>query len=350
MTRFAWRQFRAQAIIGALALLVVGVVIAITGPHLFHLYDTEIKGCKALHDCSSVNAAFAQNDRTLRTWLGILVIALPGVIGIFWGAPLVARELESDLHRLTWTQSITRTRWLATKLMVVGLASAVVAGLLSLIVTWWSSRLDAAAMDVYGTFDLRDVVPVGYAVFAFTLGVTAGVVIRKMLPAMATTLVIFVAVRLAFDRLVRVRLLASNVLKLPLNQNSAGFGSANGGPFTLFPNAPTIHDAWITSIELVNRDHQLLSSEFAAKSCPRLVSSGGGGGQPTGLGGLKPSAATNQLLKECFARVGATYHELLAYEPASHYWTMQWYETAIYLCASVGLALFCVWWIQRRRS
>jgi hypothetical protein len=156
-------------------------------------------------------------------------------------------------------------------------------GLLSLMVTWWSGRLDAAAMNVYGTFDLRDVVPVGYAVFAFTLGVTAGVVIRKMLPAMATTLVIFVAVRLAFDRLVRAHLVADRVLRLSLNQNTAGFGSANGGPFTLFPNAPTLHNPWITSIEVVNRDHQILTSEFVAKACPRLVSGAGGAGQPTGL-------------------------------------------------------------------
>ena len=40
----------------------------------------------------------------------------PALIGVFWGAPLVARELEAGTHRLVWTQSVTRTRWLATKL------------------------------------------------------------------------------------------------------------------------------------------------------------------------------------------------------------------------------------------
>ena len=78
----------------------------------------------------------------LRTWLGVLVIVVPGIIGIFWGAPLVARELETGTFRLAWTQSVTRTRWLAVKLAVVGLASMAVAGLLSLMVTWWASPLD----------------------------------------------------------------------------------------------------------------------------------------------------------------------------------------------------------------
>ena len=49
-----------------------------------------------------------------------------------------------------------------------------VAGLLSLIVTWWASPVDRASMNVFGTFDQRDIVPVGYAAFAFALGVSAG--------------------------------------------------------------------------------------------------------------------------------------------------------------------------------
>ena len=38
----------------------------------------------------------------------------------FWGAPLVTRELEAGTHRLVWNQSVTRTRWLATKLGLIG--------------------------------------------------------------------------------------------------------------------------------------------------------------------------------------------------------------------------------------
>ena len=63
---------------------------------------------------------------------------------MFWGAPLVARELETGTFRLAWTQSVTRTRWLAVKLALVGLASMAVAGLLSLILTWWSSPIDGS--------------------------------------------------------------------------------------------------------------------------------------------------------------------------------------------------------------
>jgi hypothetical protein len=32
---------------------------------------------------------------------------------MFWGAPLVAGELESGTFRLAWTQDVSRVRWLA---------------------------------------------------------------------------------------------------------------------------------------------------------------------------------------------------------------------------------------------
>ncbi len=77
--------------------------------------------------------------------LGVAVLyVVPALIGIFWGAPLVARELETGTFRLAWNQSVTRTRWLAVKLGLIGLASMAAAGLFSLMVTWWSSPIDQA--------------------------------------------------------------------------------------------------------------------------------------------------------------------------------------------------------------
>ena len=55
-------------------------------------------------------------------FLSVLVILVaPAIIGIFWGAPLIARELEAGTFRLTWNQSITRTRWLTVKLALIGI-------------------------------------------------------------------------------------------------------------------------------------------------------------------------------------------------------------------------------------
>ena len=69
------------------------------------------------------------------------IACLPALIGACWGAPLVARELETGTFRLAWNQSVTRTRWLAVKLAVVGLTTMAVTEGLSLMQAWWAAPL-----------------------------------------------------------------------------------------------------------------------------------------------------------------------------------------------------------------
>ena len=174
MTRFAWLQSRTQMLVALAGLVAVAAVALITGPHLVGLYDTTVATCKAHNDCQTATTAFLGHDNTLRTWLGILVIVVPGLVGVFWGAPLVAHEIETATYRLAWTQSITRRRWLSTKIVLMGLAGMTVAGLVSLAVTWWASPLDRAHAARFATFDQRDLVPIGYAALALVVGVTEG--------------------------------------------------------------------------------------------------------------------------------------------------------------------------------
>jgi ABC-type transport system involved in multi-copper enzyme maturation permease subunit len=201
--RFAWLQFRTQAAIAFGALAIIAIALSITGPHLVHVYDTTITTCKSQKDCGTAAAAFLHANSTLRTWLGILVVVAPGIVGVFWSAPLAAREFETGTHRLVWTQSVSRTRWLAAKIGVIGLASILFAGLLSLMVTWWASPLDRVAMNTFANFNQRDIAPIGYAAFGFALGLGASVLIRRAVPAMAATFAAFVAVRIAFINLAR---------------------------------------------------------------------------------------------------------------------------------------------------
>lgn len=360
MIRFTWLQARTQSLVAIGALAIVAVAVAINGPHLIHLYNTKVATCAANSDCSAVTAAFLRNGRTMRIWLGVAVIAIPGVIGIFWGAPLVARELETGTFRLMWTQSVTRTRWLAVKLAVIGLASMAVAGLLSLAVTWWASPLDRARMDVFATFDQRDIVPIGHAAFAFALGVTAGLLIRRTLPAMATTLVAFVAARLGFIRLVRPHLMGPIHQSSTINATSViGFGSNSlSGDSTLQLRSPNIPNAWIYSTRLVDNAGGGITTQYLKSACPSLVDRAGPpiAGSPgvLGVGGSQgraqvPADAQNAL-HDCAAKAATKFHEVVTYQPGSRYWTFQWYEVAIFVGAAVVLAGLCFWWVRRRLS
>src|SRR5207247_984538 len=140
-----------------------------------------------------------------------LFLVIPMLVGVFWGAPLVAREVEQGTHRLVWTQGVTRRRWFGTKVALIGPVTAAGGALFALLVTWWSSPLVKASDDRFavGIFDLRGIAPIGYVLFALALGVAAGAMIRKTLPAMAATLGGFVVVRVVVDVFVRPHYMAT---------------------------------------------------------------------------------------------------------------------------------------------
>jgi hypothetical protein len=347
MIRFAWLQSRTQALVAIAGLAAVAVVLLITGPDLTSLYATIIRPCAERGDCSQTTiASFLQNHREIRIALDILVIVVPGIIGVFWGAPLVARELEAGTFRLAWTQSVTRTRWLAVKLGVMGLASIAVAGLVSLMTTWWNNPLDRVEANAYSTFDARDIVPLGYAAFGFVLGVAAGVFIRRTLPAMATVAVVFTAVRVTMSHWIRPLLFAPARLALALDPRSTGFGRTSSGPDTLQPGSPRIPNAWIQSIRIVDDGGKTLTPDVLASTCPQL----GGADRPSGGPSVRaqvPDTVKNAL-EDCITKVGNTYHQVVTYHPADRYWAFQWYELAIYVGAAFALAGICIWSLRRR--
>jgi hypothetical protein len=318
-----------------------------------------VKPCASHGDCGTATNLFTKNDRLLQQ-LGQVVLVAPALIGIFWGAPLVARELEGHTFRLAWTQSVSRTRWLALKLGLVGLASMAAAGLLSLMVTWWSSPFARITDSPFSpsSFDRRDLVPLGYAAFAFALGVTAGVLVRRTLPAMAATLVAFIGVRVAFFEWVRPHLMTPLRALIPLNaQPGVTLGPA-GYAYGHIDAAD-----WILSEQTVNGAGQVIGEhggigpngalDFAVSPSGTITIHGVGScanvapaGQDPRLGA--PSPAFQRAAQECVDKFHL--REALSYQPVSRYWAFQWYETAIFIGLALLLAGFCFWWVRRRLS
>ncbi len=359
MIRLAALQFRAQALVAGIGLVVLAIVLAVTGPHLVHLYDATVAACGAGGDCASARSAFLQTDHALRLALSVLMVVVPGLIGLFWGAPLVAREFETGTYRLAWTQ-VHHSRWLVVELGLVGLASMAVAGLMSLMVTWWASPIDSAKHAIYASFEQRNLVPIGYAVAAFALGVLIGVLVRRVIPAILLTLVGFVALQLLFLNFVRPNLLPPSHQTTAITRESAmkgdwSYGSSTGllgtsGPSTLIPPPPAIRNAWVYSTRLVDRSGAPLTPSALAQACPLLGagSSGSGGGAGIGGGETRVRSTNGAALEDCVTKIGATYHELVTYQPARHYWPLQWTELAIYLALAVGLGGCGVWAVRRR--
>jgi hypothetical protein len=355
---FSWRQFRTQAVIGGAGLVVLGVILLVTGPHLVSIYDTALAQCRASGGASSdCNNPVISTYSKLQVLATALVLLVPVLIGMFWGAPLIARELETGTFRLAWTQSVSRMRWLLVKLGLVGLASAAVGGLLSLMVTWWYSPIDKVNQDRFGAaaFGLHGFVPAGYALFAFALGAATGLLFRRTLPAMAVTLVGFIAARLTVAYWVRPHFMTPVTKSFGINQ-SGGFGlsASPGGSLQFSANPPNIPNALVVSNSVVNNAGQSPSVAFLRKACPNLPGLNGPPPGVRGVQGVQPHAAVSangqQQFQQCITTISSKYHQVVTYQPANRFWAFQTYETLLFVVASAALAVLCVWWVRWRLS
>ncbi|WNI34128.1 transporter [Streptomyces sp. ITFR-6] len=264
---------------------------------------------------------------------GVTVLLVPALIGMFWGAPLVARELESGTHRLAWNQGVTRTRWLLTKIGLTGLTTAAASGLISLAVTWWSGPVDRAVAaggsdntDNFvpridpTIFSARGIVPLGYAVFAFVLGVTFGVLIRRTLPAMAATLATYIAVLLPMPLWIRAHLAPSTTVTVPFTHDRAA---------NYFLDSVSHVDIGRPDIWTV-AERTLDATGHPAQSLP-------------------PAYADCDSIKACVdALADAGYRQRVTYQAADSFWTLQWAETGIFLGLAVALAALCARWTRHR--
>ncbi|MEV4310896.1 ABC transporter permease subunit [Actinocrispum sp. NPDC049592] len=325
MIWLTWRQLRASAV--AVYALVAALCVAFlvtarpSEPVLDGLQDL-------LYNQGTISAVYL----------------LPALIGVFWGAPMVARELEAGTHRLVWNQSVTRSRWLATKLAVAGLAAAAAAGLYSLVVTWWTApgegkgltmALNSTGRITPFLFSVRGLVPVGYAVFALVLGVVIGVLLRRTVAAMAAALAIYIAVQILMPLFVRPHLIPpvqQTVAITAENTVSVGFTGPEATQVTSI-KVREPEGAWILTDETVDATGAKVDSLAAGLgNCP------------------PPSPGVNMM--DCYAKAASDhgYRQLLEYQPAGRFWALQTLETAIFLALSGLLTWLCFRLVRHRVS
>ncbi|GGS31037.1 ABC transporter permease [Actinokineospora fastidiosa] len=181
-----YRQHRTQLLVSAALLAVIGAVLLING----------LLASGAADPRESFKAIYVY-----LSWLPVAPIA----VGVFWGTPLLAAEFERGTHRLAWTQSVSRARWLAVKLGTLGLAVAVAGGVFGLMVQAWIDGYPTVrAADRFGDialFSMTGVAAPAWWLFGFAVGTAAGALLRRTLPAIAVTIVIFVLVMVGLFRL-----------------------------------------------------------------------------------------------------------------------------------------------------
>ncbi|MEU2869198.1 transporter [Streptomyces olivoreticuli] len=312
-----WRQQRTLILVGAALLVACAAWVAFQRADMMafigdHHIDTQ--NCKGWDgDCRSDDAfqMLADNNDAMRA-LGTLGAALPVLIGVFWGAPLLGRELESGTWKLALTQGVSLRRWFLTRFTLALGGTLVASVVLAALVVWWwepvSNMLDGLYWHDGYIFNATGPAAVACAVFGLVTGTAAGLLLRRTVAAMGTTLVAVAGLRVLLNTV-------RHDWVSPVARISQG-----DGPRQYIGTAESAGD-----FGFIDRAGRLVHEPAACAQ---------GDGLPD--------------MKTCMAQKGFTGRFYKVY-PTSDFWVFQWIETAIFIgLAAALLALICV--VLRRRA
>jgi ABC-2 family transporter protein len=301
-----WRQHRLQVLVA------VAFVVVSGGFLLFHGLRTGSVVATFEPGSAGYDNALARQFNQLGNVL-LLSAGVPASLGLFLGAPLLAREYERGTYLLAWTQSVSRQAWLSVKLAGLGAAVTVTGLGFGLAMYAWAEEFGSlrsgGRLANLELFVSTGIVPAAWWLFGFAVGVAAGVVLRKLLPAMVVTLVVFFLaygvllntdVRLHYATPVHREQTAPVVPGEQLSINTRG-----GAEAVVPAGALLVASGWLDAAGVVLDDER----QWACASRPDYL--------------------------ECMRDKG--YRFFTDYHPADRYWRFQATEAGLLLVASLAL-------------
>ena len=319
MNVLIWRLHRNQAYVAGAALAALTCLLLLTGIAMAHDYRSFLASCQTTRSCGDAARLF-RGDSAITTLVDA-TMAVPILLGLFWGAPLLARELEAGTHNLAWTQGVTRRSWLSRNVLWALAAAAVWGAATAALVTWWRGPQNAIAVlvaqpDGSGvpvrlatfTFDLQGIAPAAYSVFAVALGIAAGSIFKRVLPAMAVTVTAFAGLRFLIAEYARPRYLTAITSVRPAY---SGWVPPAG--------------SWI-------------------RSYASLVGPNGVDYTNTPIISYQDTPAACRAIPQQYNRFGSClsshgFHTLITYQPASRFWAFQGIEAGIFIALAAALII-----------
>jgi len=311
---FTLREHRAQLVAMSITAAFLAIGLAVMGTYAAAQraalgVDTCVPLPNTNANCVDLTVEW-QRRIGLAPYLIWALLLAPALAASYIGGPLFGATFERGTHRLAWTQSITRRRWVVTKLTLAGASTLVAAAALIIVMIWWRGpfvRLQGR-MD-NGAFDFQGTVILGYGVFALGLALAVGAVWRRAVPAVMVAFVGYFGARLFVDGWLRQRLIAPRSLTFTADR----------------ADPPALLHAWVIS-------------EGPSDALGR---SG-----PIPFGACIRAGKTVANAKQCLALRGGHVHAV--FEPASRFWPLQGIETAMFGGLGLALILLAGWWTLHR--
>ncbi|QXE33882.1 ABC transporter permease [Streptomyces sp. GMY02] len=310
MTWLVWRQHRAAfwTILAATALSVAWIVYQ--RGRLVDFLDGYGYPGKSLDEAGG---QFQQYSDAF-SFVSMGLQAIPVLLGVFLGAPLIAGDLENGTAKLVAAQTTSRTRWLATKLTLTGLVVVVSTGVLSAVFGWWWNPVKSEAPAMEWTsgeaFNTTGPVPVALTLLSVFGGVALGVVLRRTLTAMVVTFGFTVVLQLVWGYFL---LSLGNVVTVTTNKGVTG----ESGPPSLPRGAYEIDQSYVT-----------------------------GSGDLVGWGTCSESL-TDAARQVCLAEEDVVGWST-QYLPLSQMNAMQWFGASILFALTAGVVAFLFFWGRKR--
>ncbi len=325
MAWVTWRQHRialagAGTLLGGLALYAW-----LTGLQIHRDYTAAVACHPASSGTCGALAGYFISDWQGAQIIAVVLQAVPALIGAFIGAPVLAREMETGTFRYAWTQGFGRSRWTLAKLVPLAVVVAAAAGAFSVLMSWYYQPFLAGNVQFGGSpvplqagmFDLRGVAFACWTLAAFAIGALAGMLIRRVVPAIVATLAAYTGLALAAGLYLREHYMTPLLVK----------------------NADAPGSAWVISQVWYAKGGQPVSQDTLAQVLQGAPQLGGGkGGVP------QDDPTVNQYL------VQHGYTLWTTYQPGSRFWPFQWIEGGWLLALSVLLIGAAVWLVRRRAA
>jgi hypothetical protein len=308
VNQLIWRLHRNQVYFAAAGFLVLAILLIITGVTMANDYHAFFRTCAATQSCADGQGQLFSGDGAIIDIVN-LTIAAPLLLGLFWGAPLVAKDFEDGTHNLVWTQGVTRRHWLRTNVIWLLLAAGLWGAAIAALTSWWRGPENALGSR-FDAFDIQGIVPVAYALFAVALGLAMGSLFRRVLPAIAATLGIFVALRVAVGIYVRPHFMTPLSGVYPLAGSTI--------------NPPT--GSWVISQGIVTTSGRSLGS--LTPGIIPAVCQPGASGDKSGIVG-------------CLASHG--FRQVVTFQPGTRFWAFQGLEAAVFVIAAAALIGLVFW-------
>lgn len=319
----AWRRNRATVFgVGGL-LAVLATYLLVTGLQVQAAY-ADLGSCvpPITTDACRVRWDAFINGYGQRGLTGPLLVLLPGIVGAVVGAPLVGRELESGVFRYSWTQGVGRMRWAVATVLPVVVLTAALMDALGVLVTWRNGPLSEAGTSQRldgTTFPTTGVAVIGWTLLGLSAGVLAGLLWRRVVPAVASSFAVWFGVALLAS-------VGRPHLLTPLTSNGEPpTGSLDISAYWTKNGAPVSASEVSTVLESVGV--QMRDNGFSAH-----------------VGGASPAPPDPIIY---LSEHG--YTQVHSYQPDSRYWTFQWMELTWLVLVSMAL-LGLTFWLIRRRS